>query len=172
APHGHAIEVRVNAEDPENFFPSLGTVTRLYTPGGPGVRLDSVLYRGLEVTPHYDSMLGKLMVHADDRPAAIARMRRAVGELRIAGVTTSLPACLRVLADPRFRSGDYDTSVLAQVDRTIPEPVEELAALAAAVARYLGTERVGGADSAAPRGAGIAPWVLADRAERVGRRSW
>ena len=66
-PFGHAIEVRINAEDPDTFFPSLGTITRLTMPGGPGVRMDSALYRGLEVTPHYDSMLGKLIVHAQDR---------------------------------------------------------------------------------------------------------
>ena len=80
-PHGHAIEVRINAEDPDTFFPSLGTITRLNTPGGPGVRLDAVLYRGLEVTSHYDSMLGKLIVYAEDRAGAIARMRRALTEL-------------------------------------------------------------------------------------------
>ncbi len=169
-PHGHAIEVRINAEDPVNFLPSLGKITRLNTPGGPGVRLDSVLYRGLEVTPYYDSMLGKLIVHAADRPRAIARMRRALEELRIIGVRTSIPTCLRVLEDGGFRRGEYDTSILETIDSAIPEDVEELAALAAAVAKYRGSERVDAAVPAAGSGDGASAWVLVDRFERQGKR--
>src|SRR5690606_2404760 len=102
-PRGHAIEVRVNAEEPDPCFPSLGTVRRLNLPGCPGVRLDSALYRGLEVTPYYDSMLAKLAVVADDRALAIVRTLRAIRELRIAGVTTSLPAAMRTLESAEFR---------------------------------------------------------------------
>jgi acetyl/propionyl-CoA carboxylase alpha subunit len=170
-PMGHAIEARINAEDPTSFLPSLGSITRLNTPGGPGVRLDAVLYRGLEVTPFYDSMLGKLIVHAEDRPRAIARMRRALGELRIIGVKTSIPACLRVLDHETFLAGDYDTSILTRVDSAVPEDLEELAALAAAVAKYRGTERLDAAASNVGGGAGVSPWVLADRLDRLGRRS-
>jgi acetyl-CoA carboxylase biotin carboxylase subunit len=169
-PSGHAIEVRINAEDPVTFLPSLGTITRLNTPGGPGVRLDAVLYRGLEVTPFYDSMLGKLIVHADDRPRAIARMRRALGELRIIGVKTSMPACLRVLDHEGFARGEYDTSILTQVNNAVPEELEELAALAAAVAKYRGTERIEGPASTGGNGSSVSPWVLADRLDRLGGR--
>ena len=170
APRGHAIEVRVNAEEPDTWFPSLGTVRRLGLPGGPGVRLDSALYRGLEVTPFYDSMLAKLVVHADDRPLAIERAVRAIREFRIAGVTTSLPAAMRTLESAEFRSGDYDTGILDSVDRSPPEPVVELAALAAAVGKYLATEQI---IAAADRdgGAGRLPmWTIVDRVERLGRR--
>jgi len=114
-PRGHSIEVRINAEDPTNFFPSLGVIKRLGLPGGPGVRLDSAMFRGLEVTPFYDSMLGKLIVHGDDRNQAIARMRRALQELRIVGVATSLPVALRALESEPFTSGNYDTSILTTI---------------------------------------------------------
>jgi acetyl-CoA carboxylase biotin carboxylase subunit len=90
-PRGHAIEVRINAEDSDTWFPSLGRITRVNLPGGPGIRLDAALYRGMEVTPFYDSMIGKLIVHAEDRDRAIARMERALQELRIVGVATSAP---------------------------------------------------------------------------------
>ena len=169
-PHGHAIEVRINAEDPDTFFPSLGTITRLNTPGGPGVRLDAVLYRGLEVTSHYDSMLGKLIVYAEDRAGAIARMRRALTELRLMGVLTSIPACLRVLGDADFQSGNYDTAILEKMDRVTPVEAETLAALAAAVAKYLGTERIGSPPEGAFSGNHVSPWVLTDRMEKLGRR--
>jgi acetyl-CoA carboxylase biotin carboxylase subunit len=162
--------VRVNAEDPDTFFPSLGCITRLSTPGGPGVRLDAILHRGLEVTPHYDSMLGKLIVHAADRDQAIARMRRALGELRIVGVRTSIPAALRVLADPGFRAGQYDTSILEHVDRRLPAEVEELAALAAAVARFRGTERPDALGVGGEAVESTAPWVMVGRMENLGRR--
>jgi acetyl-CoA carboxylase biotin carboxylase subunit len=169
-PRGHSIEIRVNAEDPETFFPSLGTIQRLITPGGPGVRLDSALYRGLEVTPHYDSMLAKLVVWADDRAGAIERAARALMELRIGGVTTSSSVALRVFESEAFRSGDYDTSLLDKIDRTAPEHVADLAALVAAVSKFLGTERVD-APSRPTAGGGPIPWVMVDRAERLGRRS-
>ncbi|MEE2888466.1 MAG: acetyl-CoA carboxylase biotin carboxylase subunit [Planctomycetota bacterium] len=167
---GHSIEVRINAEDPETFLPSLGTITRLSTPGGPGVRLDAVLYRGLEVTPYYDSMLGKLIVHADDRPRAIARMRRALTEIRLLGVLTSIPACLRVLDDASFQAGDYDTGILDCIDRSVPIEIEELAALAAATARYRGTERIAAHDGAAQPVRPASRWVLIDRMEKLEQR--
>ncbi|MGE0143764.1 MAG: acetyl/propionyl/methylcrotonyl-CoA carboxylase subunit alpha [Planctomycetota bacterium] len=170
APRGHSIEIRVNAEDPMTWFPALGTVRRLNTPGGPGVRLDAALYRGLEITPHYDSMLGKLIVWADDRDAAIARAIRALRELRIVGITTSASAALKVLQSELFASGDYDTSILEHVSRAPSAHAEELAAIAAAVVRHVAAEKIAAPEvrGGAAREA-LPSWVLVDRAARLGR---
>src|SRR5262249_5088334 len=116
---------------------------------GPGVRMDAALYRGLEVTPFYDSMLGKMIVHGDDRAHAIARCERALRELRIVGVATSVPVALRTLQSAEFRGGDYDTGILERIARTPPPERAELAMLAAAAARFLGAERAGAAAAAA-----------------------
>jgi acetyl-CoA carboxylase biotin carboxylase subunit len=104
---GHAIEVRVTAEDPETFIPNPGVITTYHPPGGLGVRVDSALYGGYRVPPYYDSMIAKLIVHAPDRPQAIARMRRAIDEFVVLGVKTSLPLHRRILDDPTFQSGEY-----------------------------------------------------------------
>jgi acetyl-CoA carboxylase biotin carboxylase subunit len=113
APRGHAIEARVCAEDAANgFLPSTGRVTALQLPGGPGVRIDGHLFAGQEITLHYDPMLMKLIVHAGTRTDAIARLRRALHETRIGGLTTNVPLLLDVLDDGRFVAGDYDTSLL------------------------------------------------------------
>ena len=105
---GHAIEVRVTAEDPETFMPAPGRVTLFHAPGGPGVRVDSALYAGYLVPPHYDSLVAKLIVHAADRPAAIARLRRALEEFAVLGIKTTIPLHQRIAADPAFIAGDYD----------------------------------------------------------------
>jgi len=170
-PRGHSIEVRVNAEDPDTFFPSLGLIARLNLPGGPGVRLDSALYRGMAVTPHYDSMLAKLVVHGADREQAIARCIRALQELRIVGVSTSLPVALRTLQSEEFRSGDYDTGILERIPRGAPAHRRELAMLAAAAARFLSAERAGAnaAWVAQDRRASAPRWAMLGRAERLGR---
>jgi acetyl-CoA carboxylase biotin carboxylase subunit len=104
---GHAIECRINAEDPETFAPSPGRVTAFHAPGGLGVRVDSALYAGYSVPPFYDSMIAKLIVHAPTRPEAIARMRRALAEFAVVGVKTTLPLHARIMEDPTFQSGDY-----------------------------------------------------------------
>ena len=104
---GHAIECRINAEDPETFMPTPGRVTVFHPPGGLGVRIDSALYAGYVVPPYYDSMVAKLIVHAPTRPEAIARMQRALDEFVIAGIKTVIPLHQRILADPEFRAGDY-----------------------------------------------------------------
>ena len=104
---GHAIEVRVTAEDPETFIPSPGVVTMFHPPGGLGVRVDSAIYSGYRVPPYYDSMIAKLIVHAPDRAQAIARMRRAIEEFAVIGVKTTLPLHQRILNDPSFQAGDY-----------------------------------------------------------------
>ena len=105
---GHAIEIRVTAEDPETFMASPGRVDVFHAPGGPGVRVDSALYAGYVVPPHYDSLVAKLIVHADDRPTAIARLRRALAEFAVAGIKTTLPLHQRIANDPAFIAGDYD----------------------------------------------------------------
>ena len=104
---GHAIECRITAEDPETFAPSPGMVTTFHAPGGLGVRLDSALYSGYRVPPHYDSLVAKLIVHGRTRPEAIARMRRALGEFALSGIKTTIPLHLRILDDPGFQAGDY-----------------------------------------------------------------
>jgi len=104
---GHAIECRVNAEDPETFMPTPGRVDMFHAPGGLGVRVDSALYAGYVVPPYYDSMVAKLIVHAPTRPEAIARMRRALAEFAIQGIKTSLPLHRRIMDAPEFVAGDY-----------------------------------------------------------------
>jgi acetyl-CoA carboxylase, biotin carboxylase subunit len=108
---GHAIEIRINAEDPaQGFAPSPGRIERLRVPGGPGVRLDTHVEAGATIPPHYDSLIAKLCVWAEDRPAAIARGLRALGELEVEGVATTRDFALQVLRTDAFVSGDYDTS--------------------------------------------------------------
>ncbi len=113
---GHAIEFRVNAEDPENdFFPSPGEVTAVEVPGGPGVRVDTAVFAGYEIPPFYDSMVGKLIVHGADRNEALARGRRALGEYHLEGIKTTIPLHLRLIDDEAFLSGDYDTGYLERL---------------------------------------------------------
>jgi len=115
--NGWAIEVRLNAEDVfHKFVPSTGTIHNLRMPGGPFVRLDLGLYRGMEVGLNYDPMLAKLIVWGPNREQAIARMRRALQELNIGGVRTSAPAALAVLEHERFQKGDFDTHFLEGLD--------------------------------------------------------
>ena len=107
---GWAIECRITAEDPfQNFLPSVGTVTYVSVPGGPGVRVDSALYDGMEVTYYYDPLVAKLVTWGRDRRQAIARMRRALREFKIVGISTNIPFHLQVLEDPRFVAGRLDT---------------------------------------------------------------
>ncbi|NKC15683.1 MAG: acetyl-CoA carboxylase biotin carboxylase subunit [Gammaproteobacteria bacterium] len=102
---GHAIECRINAEDPESFMPSPGTIDFLHQPGGPGVRVDSHVYSGYSVPPYYDSLIGKLICYGDDRAAALARMRTALTEYVIDGIKTNLPLHARLLKDAAFIEG-------------------------------------------------------------------
>ncbi len=105
---GHAIECRINAENPESFMPSPGLIEAWHPPGGPGVRVDSAIYAGYRVPPHYDSMVAKLIVHGPTRQDAIMRMRRALDEFVIVGIETSLPLHRRLLRDPTFIDGTYN----------------------------------------------------------------
>ena len=139
---GHAIECRIYAEDPDNgFLPSPGRILQMRTPAGPGIRDDSGAAVGLDVPIFYDPMMSKLAAWAEDRPRAIARMRRALGEYLVAGVRTTLPFFTWLLAEPDFVDGRFHTTYLDQVlsernGRPFVEPtpdVEELATIAAAV---------------------------------------
>ncbi len=109
---GHAIECRINAEDPDNFLPSPGTVKRFEAPGGPGVRVDTHLYDGYRIPPNYDSMIGKLIVHGPDRATAIARMRLALAETVIEGVKCNVPLQQRIMADVGFCQGGQNIHYL------------------------------------------------------------
>jgi acetyl-CoA carboxylase, biotin carboxylase subunit len=112
-PHGHAIEFRINAEDPENNFrPSPGKITSLHFPGGFGVRNDSHIYQSYSIPPYYDSLIAKLIVWGKIRDHAIMRGKRALSEFIIEGIKTTIPFHLKVLEDDRFKSGIFDTSFL------------------------------------------------------------
>jgi len=109
--NGHAIECRINAENPsKNFMPCPGQINYLHLPGGLGVRIDSSVYQGYIIPPTYDSMIAKLIVHGRTREEAIGRMERALGEFIIDGVTTNIGFQLEILSNPKFLSGDFDTS--------------------------------------------------------------
>ncbi|KAB2897874.1 MAG: acetyl-CoA carboxylase biotin carboxylase subunit [Dokdonella sp.] len=109
---GHAIECRINAEDPDTFLPCPGTIKRFEAPGGPGVRVDTHIYDGYRIPPNYDSMIGKLIVHGRDRDTAIARMRIALSELVIEGIKTNVPLQQRIMADGGFRHGGQNIHYL------------------------------------------------------------
>jgi acetyl-CoA carboxylase biotin carboxylase subunit len=109
---GHAIEVRINAENPETFMPSPGKITGYYTPGRLGVRIDSVCYQDYIVLPYYDSLIAKLIVYDDDRSKAIMRMRRALEEFIIEGIDTTIPLHKRILFDNNYVKGDVNTNYL------------------------------------------------------------
>nr|WP_237269169.1 hypothetical protein [Thermostichus lividus] len=117
---GHAIECRINAEDPErNFRPHPGRISGYLPPGGPGVRMDSHVYTDYEIPPYYDSLIGKLVVWASDRPAAIARMKRALRECAITGVPTTIPFHQQVMETPEFRSGVVYTNFVDKLMTTL-----------------------------------------------------
>ena len=107
AVNGHAIEVRINAEKLPNFAPSPGKITQYHAPGGLGVRMDSAIYDCYRIPPYYDSLIGKLIVHGRDRPEALARLSRALGELIIDGIDTTVPLFHALLQTPEVQSGDY-----------------------------------------------------------------
>ena len=111
-PRGHAIECRINAEDPETFMPCPGLIRHYHPPGGPGVRVDSHIYEGYKVPSNYDSMIGKLIVHGATREQAIARMRVALSETVIGGIKTNIPLQQRIMADPGFQQGGMNIHYL------------------------------------------------------------
>ena len=106
--NGHAIECRINAENPETFAPAPGTIRTYHAPGGFGVRMDSAIYSGHAIPPYYDSLIGKLIVHGRTRRDCLMRLERALGELVIDGIDTTAPLFERLCAEPDFQSADYD----------------------------------------------------------------
>jgi len=150
-PHGHAIECRIYAEDPDNnFLPSPGRIHDLRVPSGPGIRDDSGATAGFDVPIVYDPMISKLIAWAEDRPRAIARMRRALGEYLVTGIKTTVPFFAWLLAQPEFASGAFHTAYLDEILRTrngrpFSEPtprLEDIAAIAAAVEMALAPSSV------------------------------
>ena len=122
---GHAIECRVNAECPDTFVPSPGTISAFSLPGGPGVRVDTAMYGEAVVTPYYDSLIAKVMTYGRDRDEAIARMTRALEMMVVEGIKTSIPMHLRILADPDFRAGRMSTGFMERF--LVPARSEKLA---------------------------------------------
>ena len=121
--NGHAIEARINAERVPNFSPSPGLITQYHAPGGLGVRMDSALYDGYRVPPYYDSLIAKLIVHGRDRDEALARMARALGELIVDGVDTTVPLFRDLMQDADLHKGDYNIHWLEHwLDRTYASP--------------------------------------------------
>jgi acetyl-CoA carboxylase biotin carboxylase subunit len=110
---GHSIECRINAEHPESFIPSPGKITQYHQPGGLGVRVDSAVYQGYSVPPHYDSMIGKLITYADNRSECIARMKRALEEYVIMGINTNIQMHQKIIMTKEFRSGKYDINFMS-----------------------------------------------------------
>lgn len=111
--NGHAIECRINAENPElDFRPSPGTITALYMPGGPGIRIDGAVYQGYTITPYYDSMISKLIAHGSDRDDAIRKMKWALSEFIVDGVDTNIDFHLEIIKHPDFKNGNYDIGFL------------------------------------------------------------
>ena len=117
---GHAIECRINAEDPaRNFIPSSGTITALNMPGGPGVRVDSHIYQDYEIPPYYDSLLAKVIAYGQNREDAMARMRRILSEFTIEGVATTIPFHKALLDEPNFIAGNFDTNYVANTELSL-----------------------------------------------------
>ena len=166
-PRGHAIEARVCAEDADaGFLPSTGTFGPIQLPGGPGVRCDGAVYTGQEMTLHYDNLLLKIIAHAATREGAIERLRRALYETRLPGVTTNIPLLLRTLAHPDFVSGHYDTSILDHPQPHGGAVPELVAVIAAALAKHRRVRPRVAAPATQPNA--LSPWTRAGRREAKG----
>jgi len=172
APKGHAIECRISAEDPyNNFLPSLGRVDWVEEPSGPGVRVDSSLYSGVEIPYHYDPMLAKVICWGPTREVAIERMMRALREYVIVGIQANIPFHLQLLADARFRAGEFDTGFLEREFTMAPpdgHPDEQAALLIAAVLAHLKRRRPLAIE---PQGADGGGWRAAGRDRQRESRS-
>jgi acetyl/propionyl-CoA carboxylase alpha subunit len=177
-PRGHAIEARIYAEDPyRDFQPVAGTVTTWRPPEGPGIRVDGAVQPGRSLTPEYDPLLAKLMVHAADRPAAVARLRRALDECLVGGLQTDLGFHRWLVEDAAFVDGAYDTGLVSERWRGGPALESAELGLAALVAVTARAEAVGvgpGAGGAGPgvvarKPAGDSPWARLARREAIDR---
>lgn len=123
---GHAIECRINAENPLlDFRPSPGRIKSLFIPGGPGIRVDTAVYQGYEIPPYYDSMIGKLIVHGKNREEAIAKMTWALSEFIVDGVATNVDFQLKLIRRPEFLEGNYDNGFLNRTDILADERSKE-----------------------------------------------
>jgi acetyl/propionyl-CoA carboxylase alpha subunit len=162
---GHSVECRIYAEDPDRgFMPSPGTLTTLLAPEGPGVRHDSGVTQGSQVPLDYDPMVAKLITWGADRSEALARMRRALAEYRVGGVTTNIRLHLQVLDDPRFVQGCYDTGLVGSgLPDPAPDPELDRAAMVGAALAVARNRRAG----ASSGGGRTSPWVLAGRRDAV-----
>ncbi len=166
---GWAIECRILAEDPNlNFMPSIGEIVGLTTPTGPGVRVDSGIYFGSEVTPYYDSMMAKLIVLGETRGEAILRMRRALEEFRITGVTTTIPLHIQLMNSTRFQAGQIDTSFLEQTFKLNQTPDADRMKIAAIAATLVAHQR--NKQAILLHQGGPSPWRLYGRREALDRR--
>lgn len=171
---GHAIECRISAENPyNNFLPQAGRVTGLLEPTGPGVRLESGIYAGWEVSLYYDPLLAKLVVWGETRPEAILRMRRALAEYRIGGLHTTIPFHQQVMDSTRFQWGQFDTGFVDGPDgfRLAAAPSRDLARVAAIAAALVEHEKAQQAvilsSGCGEGGAQLSPWKLAGRPRHV-----
>ena len=173
--HGHAIEVRVTAEDPAaGFRPCPGRIASVIDPGGPWVRVDGALYGGYEIPVHYDPLVAKLVVWGADRATAIARMKRALAEFRISGLRTTLPFFIEVMRHHAFLSGEYNTGYVERYlgsEIKLGEGKHDDVAIAAAVLATWFAEREAAArmPAGSDAGADTPPWALAGRLSRLGR---
>ena len=111
---GHAVECRINAEHPETFIPSPGTISQYHQPGGPGIRVDSAIYQGYSIPPHYDSMIAKLIAHGNSRYESLQRMKRALEEYIIMGIHTNLQLHQKIIEDEKFLSGNYGINFISE----------------------------------------------------------
>ncbi len=169
-PRGAAIECRISAEDPDNnFYPATGTISRLRLPSGPGVRFDGGIAQGYEVPIYYDPLIAKLVVWAEDRPLAVERMSRALGEFVLDGVATTIPFHRWVMASEVFRKGEFNTTFVEKYFRPEASHAERQEKAAAVLCTILSHLR-GAAAPAGTDGAGPATdaWRLAARRESVG----
>jgi propionyl-CoA carboxylase alpha chain len=164
---GHAIECRIYAEDPlNNFYPSTGWIKYYNPPAGPGIRNDSGIFEGGEISVYYDPLVSKLVAWGGDRPEAIERMRRALQEYHITGVRSNIPFCLLVMNHPKFQRGNFDTHFIAE-DVNIedmargPEEYNKIAAIAAVMAQHIKPRMT--ALSPDGRPGAFSPWLAEGR---------
>jgi len=167
--NGWAIECRINAEDPfNNFIPSTGRISMLRRPAGPGVRIDSGVDTGSEITPYYDSLLSKLIVWGETRGEAIVRTRRALREYRVLGIKTNIPFHQAIMESHRFHGGQFDTTFVEQrfsIDENIPEDLPRVAAIAATLVEHQRGQQA--AQMVRGPSRDVSNWKLAGRSERM-----
>jgi acetyl-CoA carboxylase biotin carboxylase subunit len=168
---GHAIECRIYAEDPvSGFLPSTGMISIYQEPAGPGIRVDSGVYEGAEISVYYDPMISKLLVHGKNRSQAISRMLRALAEYRISGVTTNIDFHKAILQSPEFIAGNLSTHFIDMYynpNEEYPESLGEAAALAGAMAEHRSRNRLSMSESEKDRES--SNWKRAGRAQMLSR---